>query len=154
TAAGTTTAGATAAPAVAKTTSAPTAAARAGGQAIISFGEPDTLLSSESRALVFAYIRSFIANGLVRLKYPDMTVVEDLADKYSVSPDGKTYTFNLHPGVKWQDGQPFSSDDVRFTFEFFCHPDNPKPLTDDMANIVGAKEFKAKQASEISGLNV
>ena len=107
---------------------------------------------SESRALVSAYIRSFIANGLVRLKYPDMTVVEDLADKYSASADGKTYTFELHPGVKWQDGQPFSSDDRKFTFEYFCHPDNPHPLTDDMANIVGAKEFKAKQATEISGL--
>jgi len=143
---------ATTAPAVAATTA--PAAARAGGQAIISFGEPDTLLMSESRALVSAYIRSFIANGLVRLKYPDMTVIEDLADKYVVSPDGKTYTFDLHPGVKWQDGQAFSSDDVKFTFEYFAHPNNPKPLIDDLANVVGVKEFKAKQASEISGLKL
>src|SRR5262249_29256190 len=134
-------ASATTAPAAAATT-APAAAAtvapasaRAGGQAIISFGEPDTLLMSESRALVSAYIRSFIANGLVRLNYPDITVVEDLADKYSVSSDGKTYTFELHPGVKWQDGQAFSSDDVKFTFEYFAHPANPKPLTDDFANV-------------------
>jgi peptide/nickel transport system substrate-binding protein len=141
---------ATTAPAIAATPA--PAAARAGGQAIISFGEPDTLLMSESRALVSAYIRSFIANGLVRLKYPDMTVVEDLADKYSVSSDGKTHTFELHPGVKWQDGQAFSTADVKFTFEYFAHPANPKPLTDDFANIVGAKEFKAKQAAEISGL--
>jgi peptide/nickel transport system substrate-binding protein len=154
TAAPTSVAATTAAPPAAPATAAPTVAARAGGQAIISFGEPDTLLMSESRALVSAYIRSFIANGLVRLKYPDMTVIEDLADKYSVSADGKTYSFELHPGVKWQDGQPFSSDDVKFTFEYFCHPDNPKPLTDDMANIVGAKEFKAKQATEISGLKL
>jgi len=140
----------TTAPAAAATTG--PAAARAGGQAIISFGEPDTLLMSESRALVSAYIRSFIADGLVRLKYPEMTVVEDLADKYSVSSDGKTYTFELHPGVKWQDGQAFSSDDVKFTFEYFAHPANPKPLTDDFANVMGAKEFKAKQATEISGL--
>ena len=148
---------ATTAPAAAATTApaaAPTTAARAGGQAIISFGEPDTLLMSESRALVSAYIRSFIGNGMVRLKYPDMSVVEDLADKYSASPDGKTYTFELHPGVKWQDGQAFSSDDVKFTIEYFCHPDNPRPMTEDFANIVGAKEFKAKQASAITGLKV
>ena len=142
---------ATSAPAPAAATTAPAAGA-AGGQAIISFGEPDTLLMSESRALVGSYIRSFIANGLVRLKYPDMTVVADLADKYSASPDGKTYTFELHPGVKWQDGQAFSPDDVKFTFEYLAHPDNPHPLTDDFANIVGAREFKAKQATEISGL--
>jgi peptide/nickel transport system substrate-binding protein len=145
-------AGATTAPAAA--TTAPAAAGRAGGQAIISFGEPDTLLMSESRALVGAYIRSFIANGLVRLKYPDMTVVEDLASKYAISTDGKTVTFELNPGVKWQDGQAFSSDDVKFTFEYLGHPENPHPLTDDFANIVGAKEFKAKQAGEISGLKV
>src|SRR5689334_7130056 len=142
------TTGAAAAPATAAATAAPTAApaaaARTGGQAIISFGEPDTLLASESRALVGAYIRSFIANGLVRLKYPDMTVVEDLADKYSATPDGKTYTFELHPGVKWQDGQPFSADDVKFTFEYLGHPDNPHPLTDDFGNIVGANAFKAR----------
>ena len=142
----------TTAPAAA--TTAPAAAARSGGQAIISLGEPDTLLFSESRSLVSAYIRSFIANGLVRLKYPDMTVVEDLANKYSASTDGKTYTFELQPGVKWQDGQAFTSDDVKFTFEYFAHPDNPHPLTDDFKNIVGAAEFKAKQATEISGLKV
>src|SRR5579859_2883937 len=135
-------------------TSAPAAAGRPTGQAIISFGEPDTQLMSESRALVSAYIRSFIANGLVRLKYPEMTVVEDLANKYTVSADGKIVTFDLHPGVKWQDGQAFSSDDVKFTFEYFAHPDNPKPLTSDFANIVGATEFKAKQATDISGLKV
>ena len=56
--------------------------------------------------------------------------------------------------MKWQDGQAFSSDDVKFTFEYLGHPDNPHPLTDDFANIVGAKEFKAKQASDISGLKV
>jgi peptide/nickel transport system substrate-binding protein len=148
----------TTAPALAPTapaaTTAPAAAGQPGGQAIISFGEPDTLLMSESRALVSAYIRSYIANGLVRLKYPDMTVIEDLADKYSASSDGKTYTFDLHPGVKWQDGQPFITDDVKFTFEYLAHPDNPKPLTDDFANIVGAKDFKARQASEISGLKL
>ncbi len=154
-------AAATSAPASAAATTVPAAAATSapapaagGGQAIISFGEPDTLLMSESRALVGAYIRSFIANGLVRLKYPDMTVVSDLADNYSMSSDGLTYTFQLHPGVKWQDGQPFSSDDVKFTFEYLAHPDNPHPLTDDFGNIVGAREFKAKQATEISGLKV
>ncbi|MBV9322664.1 MAG: hypothetical protein JO352_02620 [Chloroflexi bacterium] len=144
---------AAAAPAAVATTP-PAVAGQSGGQAVISLGEPDTLLMSESRALVTAYVRSFIANGLVRLKYPDMSVVEDLADKYAMSTDGKTYTFDLHPGVKWQDGQPFSTDDVKFTFEYFAHPDNPKPLTDDFANIVGASEFKARQASDISGLTI
>ncbi|HYK98434.1 MAG TPA: ABC transporter substrate-binding protein [Candidatus Acidoferrales bacterium] len=131
--------------------SASTPATKVGGTAIISLGEPDTL-GPTSRALVGAYIFSFIANGLVRLKYPDMTVVEDLADSFSASSDGKVYTFNLHKGVKWHDGQPFASDDVKFTFEYMAHPLNPNPLSIDLANIVGAKEFKAKTATEVTGV--
>jgi len=40
-----------------------------------------------------------------------------LADKYEVAADGKSVTFNLHPGIKWTDGQPFTADDVVFTYE-------------------------------------
>ena len=39
----------------------------------------------------------------------------DLADTWDVSPDGLTWTFHLHPGVKWHDGQPFTANDVAFT---------------------------------------
>src|SRR5579864_4067116 len=47
----------------------------------------------------------------------DFNLVADLADSWNMSSDGQTYTFHLHPGVKWHDGQPFTSDDVKFTFE-------------------------------------
>lgn len=39
-----------------------------------------------------------------------------LAKSYAFSPDGKTLTFHLQPNVKWNDGKPFSSADVAFTF--------------------------------------
>ena len=39
-----------------------------------------------------------------------------LASAYSWSTDGKTLTFTIRPGVTWSDGQPFSADDVVYTF--------------------------------------
>ncbi|NUR28545.1 MAG: ABC transporter substrate-binding protein [Catenulispora sp.] len=39
-----------------------------------------------------------------------------LATNYAWSNGNKTLTFTLKPGVKWSDGQPFTSDDVAFTF--------------------------------------
>jgi len=41
-----------------------------------------------------------------------------LATSWDVSPDGKTYTFHLREGVKWQDGEPFTADDVAFTYNY------------------------------------
>jgi peptide/nickel transport system substrate-binding protein len=54
-----------------------------------------------------------------------------LADKWSSSPDGKEWTFELHEGVKWHDGQPLTADDVKFTFDYF------------KANLAGLRWFAA-----------
>jgi len=40
-----------------------------------------------------------------------------LASSYEVSSDGLTLTFHLASGVKWSDGQAFTSDDVLYTFQ-------------------------------------
>lgn len=45
------------------------------------------------------------------------TIVPELADSWSVSSDNLALTFKLHQGVKWHDGQPFTSKDVKCTFE-------------------------------------
>jgi len=43
-------------------------------------------------------------------------LVPSLATSYTESKSGLTYTINLRHGVKWQDGKPFTSKDVVFTF--------------------------------------
>jgi peptide/nickel transport system substrate-binding protein len=45
------------------------------------------------------------------------TVVGDLADNWETSEDGTEIVFHLHKGVKWQDGVPFTSDDVVYSLE-------------------------------------
>ncbi len=47
----------------------------------------------------------------------DGTVSPLLAEKWEVSPDLKTYTFNLRKGVKFQNGEPFNANAVKFSFE-------------------------------------
>ncbi|MFU1477717.1 ABC transporter substrate-binding protein [Roseovarius sp. C7] len=42
-----------------------------------------------------------------------------LAKEWTVSDDGLTYTFKLHSGVKWHDGEEFSADDVVFSADVF-----------------------------------
>ncbi|MDQ3134238.1 MAG: ABC transporter substrate-binding protein [Acidobacteriota bacterium] len=57
-----------------------------------------------------------IFSGLVAHDF-GLNPVPDLAERWQVSPDGRTYTFHLTPGAEFHDGVPLTSEDVRFTFE-------------------------------------
>ena len=54
---------------------------------------------------------------LVQYDYQDgqYVIVGDLAESWDTSSDGKTWTFHLHSGTKWSDGQPLTAADVAWT---------------------------------------
>ncbi|HTE64229.1 MAG TPA: ABC transporter substrate-binding protein [Solirubrobacteraceae bacterium] len=45
----------------------------------------------------------------------DFSVAPGLAESWKGSADGKTWTYKLHPNMKWSDGQPLTSEDVVYT---------------------------------------
>ncbi len=55
-------------------------------------------------------------NGLVELG-PELEPIPELAESWTVGEDGAVYTFKLREGVTWHDGEPFTSADVKFSFE-------------------------------------
>ncbi len=57
-----------------------------------------------------------IFNNLIAFDV-EMNLLPDLADSWEFSEDGLALTLNLHEGVKWHDGEPFTSADVAFTLE-------------------------------------
>jgi peptide/nickel transport system substrate-binding protein len=48
----------------------------------------------------------------------DQGLIPWLAESWDISPDAKEYTFYLRKDVKWQDGEPFTANDVEFTIEY------------------------------------
>ena len=56
-----------------------------------------------------------IFDGLISRNPKTLAIDPDLAESWTTSPDGKTWTFKLRQGIKWSDGQPFNADDVLFT---------------------------------------
>jgi len=49
---------------------------------------------------------------------PDLVTVEpNIAEKWRISKDGKTFTFYIRKGIKWSDGTPFTADDIMFWYE-------------------------------------
>ena len=64
-------------------------------------------------------VNKVILSQLVKYNKTDFTPTADLAEKWSVSSDGLTWTFNLKRGVTWHDGKPFTSEDAKFTLEVY-----------------------------------
>src|SRR5690606_13521602 len=101
---------------------------------------------------------------LVKIWSPLVSYNEDisglapqLATEWSSNDDSTVWTFNLREGVVWHDGEPFTADDVRFTFEFVLSPGSTATAPVGMAGIktlLGAEVFTAGEADSIEGINV
>jgi len=76
--------------------------------------EPPTLASYQSTSGPIGQVATKVYEGLLEYDF-NLRPVPGLAKSWTVSPDGKTITFKLQEGVKFHDGQPFSSADVKFT---------------------------------------
>ncbi|MCL6430944.1 MAG: hypothetical protein K6V36_08790 [Anaerolineae bacterium] len=78
--------------------------------------ETETLDPHKTTTISSAEVDYLIYDTLTSLDY-DNTVKPGLAEKWDISPDGKTYTFTLRQGVRFHSGKPLTSADVKFTFD-------------------------------------
>ncbi|MGB1919058.1 MAG: ABC transporter substrate-binding protein [Candidatus Puniceispirillales bacterium] len=76
--------------------------------------EPPTLASYVSTSGPIGLVMPKVYEGLFDYDN-DGKMVPMLAESYDISADGKTVTFKLRKGVRWHDGEPFTSADVKFT---------------------------------------
>jgi peptide/nickel transport system substrate-binding protein len=67
-----------------------------------------------------------VYDGLVRYKSGTLEVEPALAESWTISDDGKTYTFKLREGVKFHDGADFNAEAVKFNFERMLDEKHPQ----------------------------
>jgi peptide/nickel transport system substrate-binding protein len=85
--------------------------------------EPQTLVALTTVATPALTVSAKVTEGLLEYDY-DIKPKPQLATEWSISPDGKTYTFKLRPNVKFHDGKPFTSADVAYSIQLLktVHP--------------------------------
>jgi len=77
-------------------------------------GKPDTL--NPAYAFEYTSYRIFdLVYSTLTTEGPEGKYVGDLAEKWSASPDGLTWTFTLRDNLKWHDGTPLTADDVAWS---------------------------------------
>jgi oligopeptide transport system substrate-binding protein len=88
------------------------------------------------------------------IKYkPGTTELEPhLAESYTVSEDGRTYTFRLRDGVKFHNGRALTPLDVKYSLERAINPATHSPGGGYYSMIEGFDDLTAGRAKELSGI--
>lgn len=128
-----------------------------GGTLIMTLGARDP--NSLDPALVGDTTSSFVVrqifSGLVRLDN-ELLVQPDLAESWTITEDGRTYTFTLRADARFADGRSLTAEDVAYALERAADPRLGQflPARTYLTDIVGVREKLAGQADTISGVQV
>src|SRR6266567_6805060 len=121
-------AGATSAPAAAATSAPAAAGARgAGGNLKVLMWQGPTILNPhQSQGTKDNIAARFCCEPLMTVSgdgkfTPVLATDVPTKENGGLGADGKTVTYKLKPGVKWADGEPFTADDVVFTYQYITN---------------------------------
>ena len=97
-------------------------------------GHPESISPLTARSQADRDLVALVFSGLVR-NGPNGTLVPDLAARWDVAPDGKTWTFELREDAFWHDGTPVTSADVVYTIHTLQDPDYSGPRSTSWAGV-------------------
>ncbi len=85
----------------------------------------------------------------------DSKVEPRLAESWTVSKDGRVYTFKIRKNVKFSNGRPLTADDFKYSIERAADPKLTSPTTATyLGAVVGVSEKLAGKAQEVKGVRV
>ncbi|MGA9350496.1 MAG: peptide-binding protein [Anaerolineae bacterium] len=87
------------------------------------------------------FVIAYLFNALVRNDPDTLLTVPDLAERWEVAEDEKTWTYYLRKDVKWHDGEPFTAYDVEFTYEMMLNEDVNSPRRSEFADLLTPEQI-------------
>lgn len=118
-------------------------------------GDLATLNPLINESLPGSMVIGRILDGLTTLDPFTGVVIPSLAKSWDISEDNLRYTFHLRRGVHWSDGQPFTADDVVFTWQcFFAKKIDPvtgEPVLDEAGRVQYRYPSRSTFTQQING---
>ena len=103
--------------------------------------DPRTLNPALAQVTSSTAVLSYLFTGLTKIDLKSMQVVPDLAHKWEKKEGGRVYIFHLRRNVRWSDGEPFTADDVVFTYrDIYLNPQIPNSTGDMFRGILKSQE--------------
>jgi peptide/nickel transport system substrate-binding protein len=72
---------------------------------------------AETLGIITPFMVMYALHDALAKAMPGNPTAPSLAESWQVSPDGRVYEFRLRKGVKFHNGDPLTSEDVKFSFE-------------------------------------
>jgi len=99
-------------------------------------------------------VGNMIYDGLVKAD-KDLNYVGAMAESWEFSADCLDLTWKLRRGIKWHDGQPFTAEDVLFTYQAMINPKTPTAYKEDFlavqhAEVVDPYTFRVRYARPLA----
>jgi oligopeptide transport system substrate-binding protein len=104
-------------------------------------GEVATLDPTRMTALQDGRVAAALFEGLTVLDAHDLKPRAGVASRWTVSPDGLTYTFDLRPDAKWSDGRPVTAEDFAWTWRRALDPKTAAEYAYMLYPIRGARAY-------------
>jgi oligopeptide transport system substrate-binding protein len=116
--------------------------------------DPITLDPAISAEMTSHQYVTQIYSGLLRLD-DKLETVPDIAERWEMSQDRRTYTFHLRKDVVFQDGRKVTTADFKYSWERACDPATGSSVAGTyLGDIVGVRDVMAGRVKEISGVKV
>ncbi|MGC9943015.1 MAG: peptide ABC transporter substrate-binding protein [Verrucomicrobiota bacterium] len=121
---------------------------------IINSVEPESLDPAIIVAQADMRVVQGLFEGLTRLEPVKARAAPGLAEKWEISPDGKTYTFHLRANLAWSTGEPITADDVVYSWIRALDPQTASRYAGQLYYIKNAEDFNIGKIKDPSLVGV
>ncbi|MCH1624697.1 peptide ABC transporter substrate-binding protein [Fredinandcohnia quinoae] len=114
--------------------------------------EPGSLHPGIAQGTHDSWILEHAFEGLTK-KTPEGEIVKGMAEDWTTSDDGLTWTFTLKEGIKWSNGDPVTAHDFEYAWKFALNPATASTYAYQLYYLEGGEEFNsAAEGADLQAL--
>ncbi len=117
-------------------------------------GEPADLDPHVIQGVPEHNIIKALFEGLVTVNPKDLSPIPGVAERWEVSPDGKTYTFYLRQNAAWSNGDPLTADDFVKSYERILNAKLAAPYAEMLFLLEGGAEYNSGKLPDFTKVGV